>query len=156
MRSRNSGSRAPRARAVARCRRSLPSLVAVGRKLGMENNAVETLEAPASKPAAVVVAPPAPPVAAPTHAPEPRRAWFKHLLKLRLFSGEQPKVSPHAVVDKEAEIADDVEIGPFCVIGPHVKIGPGCKLFNNVTIIGHTTIGPRNVFFPNAVIGAPP
>jgi UDP-N-acetylglucosamine acyltransferase len=77
-------------------------------------------------------------------------------MKLRLFSGEQPKISPHAVIDKEADIADDVEIGPFCVIGPHVKIGPGCKLFNNVTIIGHTTIGPRNVFFPNAVIGAPP
>src|SRR5438034_1808169 len=95
------------------------------------------------------------PLPAPT--PEaPRRAWFRHLLKFRLFSGEQPKISPQAVVDEQAEIADDVEIGPFCVIGPHVKIGPGCRLFNNVTILGHTAIGPKNVFFPNAVIGAPP
>ena len=91
-----------------------------------------------------------------TPAPEPRRAWFRHLLKFRLFSGEHPKISPHAVVDEKAQIADDVEIGPFCVIGPDVKIGAGCKLLNNVTILGQTTIGERNVFFPNAVIGAPP
>jgi len=91
--------------------------------------------------------------AAPT---EPRRAWFRHLLKFRLFSGEQPKISPHAVVDETAEIHESVEIGPFCVVGPHVKMGPGCKLLNNVTILGHTTIGSENVFFPNAVIGAPP
>jgi UDP-N-acetylglucosamine acyltransferase len=102
---------------------------------------------------------PTPPrVEAPAPRPlsEPRRAWFRHLLKFRLFSGEQPKISPHAVVDDEAQIADDVEIGPFCVIGPHVKIGSGCKLLNNVTILGHTTIGARNVFFPNSVIGASP
>lgn len=86
----------------------------------------------------------------------PRREWLKRLSKFRLFSGEQPKISPHAVVDKEAEIADDVEIGPFCMVGPQVKLGAGCKLYNNVTIIGNTTVGKGNVFFPNAVIGAPP
>ena len=92
-----------------------------------------------------------------TAKPGPKpKAWFRHLFKFRLFSGEQPKVSPLAVVDKEAEIAEDVEIGPFCVIGPDVKIGPGCRLFNNVTILGNTTIGRDNVFFPNSVIGAPP
>src|SRR2546421_1348795 len=101
--------------------------------------------------------PPAPAAPVPAPAPvEPRRAWFRHLLEFRLFSGEQPKISPQAVVDEKAEIADDVEIGPFCVVGPHVKIGAGCKLLNNVTILGHTTIGQRNVFFPNAVIGASP
>jgi UDP-N-acetylglucosamine acyltransferase len=89
-------------------------------------------------------------------AAAPRRAWFRHLLNFRLFSGEQPHIPPQAVVDDDAEIAEDVEIGPFCVSGPHVKIGAGCKLLNNVTILGHTTIGERNVFFPNAVIGAPP
>jgi UDP-N-acetylglucosamine acyltransferase len=87
---------------------------------------------------------------------EPRRAWFRHLLKFRLFSGEQPKISPQAVVDEKAEIHESVEVGPFCVVGPDVKIGPGCKLLNNVTILGHTTIGRDNIFFPNAVIGAAP
>src|SRR5947207_590749 len=67
-----------------------------------------------------------------------------------------PKISPLAVVDPNAQLAADVEVGPFCVIGPDVRIDPGCKLFNNVTILGDTTIGADNVFFPNAVIGAPP
>src|SRR5918992_1131222 len=44
----------------------------------------------------------------------------------------------------------------FRVIGPDVKIGPGCRLLNNVTILGDTTIGRDNVFFPNAVIGGAP
>jgi UDP-N-acetylglucosamine acyltransferase len=67
-----------------------------------------------------------------------------------------PKISPLSVVDPKAQLADDVEVGPFCVIGPDVVLGPGCKLLNHVTIIGHTTIGRDNVFFPNSVIGAAP
>lgn len=115
----------------------------------MESNAVK-LDEIAQRDAA------APPPAPHPHV-EPRRApWFRHLLKFRLFSGEHPKISPHAVVDEKAEIDESVEIGPFCVVGPDVKIGPGCKLLNNVTILGHTTIGRDNVFFPNAVIGAAP
>ena len=49
------------------------------------------------------------------------------------------KISPLAVVDKRAEIAEDVEVGPFCVIGPNVNIGRGCRLLNHVSILGHTT-----------------
>jgi UDP-N-acetylglucosamine acyltransferase len=66
------------------------------------------------------------------------------------------KISPHAIIDPKAEIASDVEIGPFCVIGPNVHIGAGCKLHNNVTIVGHTTIGQANVFHPQCVFGGPP
>jgi UDP-N-acetylglucosamine acyltransferase len=66
------------------------------------------------------------------------------------------KISPLAAIDPSATIADDVEIGPFCVIGPEVTLGPGCKLVNNVTIIGHTTVGRDNTFYPNCVIGANP
>ena len=67
-----------------------------------------------------------------------------------------PKISPHAVIDPAANIAEDVEIGPFCVIGPEVTIGSGCRLLNSVTVLGTTNIGKDNVFFPNAVIGAAP
>src|SRR6476659_10072992 len=114
-----------------------------------------------ASPVAVDAAPVAPPATFPSVASappsiEPRRAWFRHLFKFKLFSGEQPKISPHAVVDEKAELADDVEIGPFCVVGPGVRLGPGCRLLNNVTIIGNTIVGPKNVFFPNAVIGATP
>ncbi|HLL88501.1 MAG TPA: acyl-ACP--UDP-N-acetylglucosamine O-acyltransferase [Tepidisphaeraceae bacterium] len=67
-----------------------------------------------------------------------------------------PEISPLASVDPRAELADDVVVGPFCVVGPHVRLGAGCVLQNSVTLTGHTTAGERNVFFPNAVIGAPP
>lgn len=85
-----------------------------------------------------------------------RPSWFASLFKFRFFSEEMPKVSPHAVVDPSANLADDVEVGPFCVIGPHVTIGPGCRLLNSVTVMGHATIGKDNIFFPNSVIGAIP
>ena len=85
-----------------------------------------------------------------------RAPWFVSLFHFRFFSDEMPKISPHAVIDPKAEIADNVEVGPFCVIGPGVKIDSGCRLLNNVTILGQTTIGKDNVFFPNSVIGAAP
>lgn len=85
-----------------------------------------------------------------------RAPWFVSLFHFRFFSDEMPKISPHAVIDPKAEIAENVEVGPFCVIGPDVKIDSGCRLLNNVTILGNTTIGKDNVFFPNAVIGAAP
>jgi UDP-N-acetylglucosamine acyltransferase len=85
-----------------------------------------------------------------------RPPWFSSLFAFRFFSDEMPKISPHAVIDPHASIAEDVEIGPFCVIGPDVTIGSGCRLLNNVTVLGHTTMGKDNVFFPNAVIGAAP
>jgi UDP-N-acetylglucosamine acyltransferase len=85
-----------------------------------------------------------------------RAPWFLSLFTFRFFSDEMPKLSPHAVIDRNAQIAEDVEIGPFCVIGPEVKIDSGCRLLNNVTILGRTTIGKDNVFFPNSVIGAAP
>src|SRR5688572_24390922 len=67
-----------------------------------------------------------------------------------------PRIHPLAVIDPRAELAADVAVGPFCVIGPHVSIGPGTRLHNNVTILGHTSIGSDNEIFPNAVLGATP
>jgi len=66
------------------------------------------------------------------------------------------KISSLASVDPRADIAADGEIGPFCVIGPDVKLGAGCKLMAHVTVMGRTTIGAGNVFFPQSVIGGAP
>ena len=66
------------------------------------------------------------------------------------------QISPLAQVDRCAHIAADVAIGPFCLVGPHVHVGPGCRLDSHVTIVGHSTIGARNRFFPNSVIGGEP
>ena len=65
-------------------------------------------------------------------------------------------ISPLAQVSPKAEIGDNVEIGPFCLIGPHVRIGEGTRLDSHVVIVGHTTIGRRNRFFPQVVIGGEP
>lgn len=66
------------------------------------------------------------------------------------------KISALAQVDPRARIGDDVEIGPFCLVGPQVQLGQGCRLDSHVTIVGNTTIGERNRFWPNSVIGAEP
>lgn len=65
-------------------------------------------------------------------------------------------ISPLADVHPRAELGDNVEIGPYSLIGPHVTVGDGCRLDSHVTIVGHTTIGCRNRFFPNTVIGGEP
>lgn len=67
-----------------------------------------------------------------------------------------PTIHPLAVVDPKAELADDVIVGPFCVVGPHVKIGPQTRLIAQCYITGHTTLGARNVLYPNVCIGAEP
>jgi UDP-N-acetylglucosamine acyltransferase len=66
------------------------------------------------------------------------------------------RISPLADVDPRAELGRDVQIGPFCRIGADVQLGDGCILDSHVTIVGHTRIGDRNRFWPNAVIGCEP
>lgn len=64
-----------------------------------------------------------------------------------------PDISPHAIVDKGAQLAENVKVGAFSYIGPQVRIGASTVIENNVTITGCTEIGPRNRIFPMAVIG---
>lgn len=64
------------------------------------------------------------------------------------------EISPKAIVEPGAELADDVRVGPFSYVGPHVRIGAGCVIENNVSLTGHTTLGERNHVFPMAAIGA--
>ncbi len=66
------------------------------------------------------------------------------------------RISHLAHVDSRAEIGEDVEIGPFCHVGPHVVIGNGSRLDSHVALVGHTTIGERNRFWPGTVIGGEP
>ena len=65
-------------------------------------------------------------------------------------------VSSLAHVADGAVIGDDVFIGPFCLVGPDVTLGNGCRLDSHVSIVGHTTVGERNRFFPGAAIGGEP
>jgi UDP-N-acetylglucosamine acyltransferase len=61
-----------------------------------------------------------------------------------------------AVVDAQAELADDVEVGPFSVIGPGVRVGPGARIGPHAVIQGNTTLGAGVEVFQFASVGAPP
>lgn len=61
-----------------------------------------------------------------------------------------------AIIDSQAQIAEDVQIGPYCVIEGPVTIGSGCKLDAHVYVSGPTTIGANNRFYPFSSIGADP
>lgn len=65
-------------------------------------------------------------------------------------------ISPLAYIDPRAQLGEDVYIGPFCNIGPNVVLGNGCRLESHVTMTGWTTVGERNRFWQNCVIGGEP
>jgi UDP-N-acetylglucosamine acyltransferase len=65
-------------------------------------------------------------------------------------------ISRLSEVHPSAQIGHDVQIGPFCVVGPRVTLGDGCILDSHVAIVGNTTIGRGNRFWPNSVIGGEP
>ena len=61
-----------------------------------------------------------------------------------------------AIVDKKAQISENVEIGPYCIVGPKVKIGSNSKLHSHVNLVGNTSIGSNNEIFPFASFGTDP
>ncbi len=65
-------------------------------------------------------------------------------------------IHPTAIIDKNAELANDVSIGPFTVIGPDVKIGAGTVVGPHVVIKGPTTIGKENRIYQFTSIGEDP
>ena len=61
-----------------------------------------------------------------------------------------------SVIDKKAEIGNEVKVGPFCYIGPEVQISEGVELISNVHIEGNVRIGKGTKIFPFSSIGTPP
>ena len=61
-----------------------------------------------------------------------------------------------SIIDKNAQIDDNVTIGPFCNIEGDVKIGKGTKILSNVNILSGTTIGLNNNIHQGTVIGGDP
>ena len=66
------------------------------------------------------------------------------------------KIHSTAIIDKSAEIADNVTIGPYCIIGPKVIIGEGTVLGSHVVIHSHTRVGKYCQIYSFSSIGAPP
>jgi len=65
-------------------------------------------------------------------------------------------IHPTAIIEKGAQIAENVTVGPFAYIGPHVKIGEGTTIASHAVIEGFTTIGKRNRIFSHSAIGTIP
>ena len=65
-------------------------------------------------------------------------------------------IDPTAIIDKNAELADDVSIGPYSVIGPDVRIDSGTVVGPHVVIKGPTSIGKQNRIYQFSSIGEDP
>jgi UDP-N-acetylglucosamine acyltransferase len=66
------------------------------------------------------------------------------------------KVHKSAVVDKKADLANDVVVGPNCVIDEGVTIDSGTVLDANVVIGKNVQIGKNNSLYANCAIGRNP
>ncbi|MGH1376770.1 MAG: acyl-ACP--UDP-N-acetylglucosamine O-acyltransferase [Alphaproteobacteria bacterium] len=65
-------------------------------------------------------------------------------------------IHPTAIIDPNAQIADDVLIGPYCVVGANVSLASGVELIAHVYIDGRTSVGENTKIFPFASIGTQP
>ena len=63
------------------------------------------------------------------------------------------QIHPTALVDKNAQLGEDVEIGPYASVGPDVKIGARTVVQQGAIVRGHSTIGEDCQIFPYACIG---
>ncbi len=67
-----------------------------------------------------------------------------------------PRIHPSAIVDRAAQLDEDVEVGPYAVIGPRVRIGARTRIGAHVVVDSNTTIGTDNRIFAFASLGADP
>lgn len=65
-------------------------------------------------------------------------------------------IHPTAIVDPQAELAEDVEVGPYAVVGAGVRLGKGCKIHAHAVVEGRTTLGEGNEIFQFASVGSKP
>jgi UDP-N-acetylglucosamine acyltransferase len=71
-------------------------------------------------------------------------------------SGRLVLIDSTAIIDKKAELADDVTVGSYSIIGPDVKIDSGTVIGSHAIIKGPTTIGKDNRIFQFTSIGEDP
>jgi len=62
-------------------------------------------------------------------------------------------IHPTAIVDKNAQLGEDVEIGPYASVGPDVKLGARTVVQQGAILRGHTTVGEDCQIFPYACLG---
>lgn len=65
-------------------------------------------------------------------------------------------IHPTAIVDPEAELAEDVSIGPYSIVNGGVKIDGKTKIGPHVLIDSGTIIGKNCKIHKGAILGTPP
>ena len=65
-------------------------------------------------------------------------------------------IHPTAIVNKKAELAENVTVGPFTIIEEDVIIDEGTEIASNVLIANGTRIGKKCKVFNGAVLGTVP
>lgn len=65
-------------------------------------------------------------------------------------------IHPSAIIDPDAQLAEDVKVGPYTVISAGVSIDSGCEIGSHVVIKGQTRIGRDNKIFQFSSIGEDP
>lgn len=65
-------------------------------------------------------------------------------------------IHPTAVVNKNAELAEDVVIGPFSIVESDVQIGAGTKIYSHCIIADGARIGKKCEIHAGAVVSTVP
>ena len=65
-------------------------------------------------------------------------------------------IHPTAVIDPDAQLADDVQVGPYAIIEGPVEIGPGCVIEAHACLNGPLVMGSNNFVGYGAVLGKSP
>lgn len=63
------------------------------------------------------------------------------------------KIHSQSIVEKGAQIGQDVEIGPFALVGKNAVIKDGTIIRHHATVEGNVTLGQNNDVYPYALIG---
>lgn len=66
------------------------------------------------------------------------------------------KIHPTAIVDKSAQLSDDILIGAYAIIEAGAQIDSGCEIASHAVITGNTVMGKNNKVFQHAVVGGNP
>jgi len=70
--------------------------------------------------------------------------------------GSIARIHPTAIIDPQAQLADDVAVGAYTVIKGLVTIGPGTVVHEHCVIQGATVIGRNCKIGPGAYVGTDP
>jgi UDP-N-acetylglucosamine acyltransferase len=90
--------------------------------------------------------------ARPAIVPEPDRPGRTSAMPI----AKSARVHATAIIDPQADLAEDVEVGPHVVLEGPVRVGPGCVLKNGAHLIGSLTMGRHNTVHSFAVLGEAP